>query len=69
MARKTTARDVAVSRGRIGLTVDRVLNGRGGVDPDKERRVVEWARKLKLSSGVAPPRRADVAHRRAHSIA
>lgn len=52
MSRKTTARDVAAAAGVSASTVDRVLNGRGGVDPDKERRVVEWARKLKLDRAL-----------------
>ena len=52
MARKTTARDVASAAGVSASTVDRVLNGRGGVDPDKERRVIEWARKLKLDRSL-----------------
>ena len=52
MGRKTTARDVAKAAGVSASTVDRVLNGRGGVDPDKERRVVEWARKLKLDRAL-----------------
>src|SRR5208282_4975302 len=52
MARKTTAKDVALAAGVSASTVDRVLNGRGGVDPDKERRVVEWARKLKLDRAL-----------------
>ena len=50
--RKTTAKDVAAAAGVSTSTVDRVLNGRGGVDPDKERRVVEWARKLKLDRAL-----------------
>ena len=52
MGRKTTAKDVARAAGVSASTVDRVLNGRGGVDPDKERRVVEWARKLKLDRAL-----------------
>ena len=52
MARKTTAKDVALAAGVSASTVDRVLNGRGGVDPDKERRVIEWARKLKLDRAL-----------------
>ena len=52
MGRKTTAKDVAKAAGVSASTVDRVLNGRGGVDPDKERRVVEWARKLKLDRAL-----------------
>jgi len=52
MGRKTTAKDVAKAADVSASTVDRVLNGRGGVDPDKERRVVEWARKLKLDRAL-----------------
>lgn len=52
MARKTTAKDVALAAGVSASTVDRVLNGRGGVDPDKEKRVIEWARKLKLDRAL-----------------
>jgi LacI family transcriptional regulator len=29
-----------------------VLNGRGGVAPDKERRVLEWARSLRLDRAL-----------------
>lgn len=57
MGRKTTANDVARAAGVSASTVDRVLNGPGGVDPDKERRVVEWARKLKREARQAAPRR------------
>lgn len=53
MGRKTTARDVAGAAGVSPATVDRVLNGRGGVSPDKERRVLEWARRLKLDRALA----------------
>lgn len=52
MVRKTTAKDVARAAGVSASTVDRVLNGRGGVDRDKERRVVEWARKLNLDRAL-----------------
>jgi len=53
MGRKTTAKEVAGAAGVSASTVDRVLNGRGGVHPDKERRVVEWARKLGLDRALA----------------
>lgn len=53
MARKTTARDVAEAAGVSPATVDRVLNGRGGVSPEKERRVLDWARRLKLDRALA----------------
>ncbi|QXZ80510.1 LacI family DNA-binding transcriptional regulator [Rhizobium sp. L51/94] len=45
---KVTARDLAASAGVSLSTVDRVLNGRGGVSEDKEQRVLLWARKLKI---------------------
>jgi len=54
ITRKTTARDVALAAGVSASTVDRVLNGRGGVHPDKERRVLEWSRKLKLDRALDP---------------
>ncbi len=53
MARKTTARDVAEAAGVSPATVDRVLNGRGGVSPDKEKCVLDWARRLKLDRALA----------------
>ena len=52
MAGKATARDVAKAAGLSLSTVDRVLNDRGGVAADKERRVLEWARKLKLDRAL-----------------
>ena len=52
MTRKTTAKDVARAAGVSASTVDRVLNGRGGVDREKERRVIEWARKLNLDRAL-----------------
>ena len=55
MVRKTTAKDVARAAGVSASTVDRVLNGRGGVDRDKERRVLEWARKLGLDRDLRRP--------------
>ena len=50
--------DVAKAAGVSEATVDRVLNGRGGVARDKEARVLEWARKLKLDRalGTVPAR-------------
>lgn len=48
MRKKTVAADVATAAGVSLATVDRVLNGRGGVSSEKERKVLEWARKLKL---------------------
>lgn len=53
MARKTTARDVAEAAGVSPATVDRVLNGRGGVSPEKERRVLDWARRLKIDRALS----------------
>jgi LacI family transcriptional regulator len=52
MANKVTARDVAQAAGVSTATVDRVLNGRGGVAPEKERRVLEWARRLRLDRSL-----------------
>lgn len=43
---KPTARDLAVAAGVSLSTVDRVLNNRGGVAEDKERRVLDCARRL-----------------------
>jgi LacI family transcriptional regulator len=56
--RKTSMADVAKAAGVSEATVDRVLNGRGGVARDKEARVLEWARKLKLDRalGTVPAR-------------
>ena len=44
--------DVAKAADVSEATVDRVLNGRGGVARDKEARVLEWARKLKLDRAL-----------------
>lgn len=52
MTGKPTAQDVARAAGVSASTVDRVLNGRGGVAPDKERRVFEWARRLRLDRAL-----------------
>jgi len=52
MGRKPTARDVARDAGVSLATVDRVLNNRGGVAPDKEQRVVLAARRLKLDRAL-----------------
>jgi LacI family transcriptional regulator, galactose operon repressor len=50
--RKPSMEDVAKASGVSYSTVERVLNGRGGVARDKEARVLEWARKLKLDRAL-----------------
>lgn len=50
--RKTTLVDVAFAAGVSVTTVDRVLNNRGGVQPAKEQRVLEQARKLRLDRAL-----------------
>ena len=50
--RKTSMGDVAKAAGVSYATAERVLNGRGGVSRDKEARVLEWARKLKLDRAL-----------------
>ena len=50
--RKTTITDVATAAQVSVATVDRVLNGRGGVKPERARRVLEWARKLKIDRAL-----------------
>lgn len=52
MGRKITARDVAAEAGVSASTVDRVLNNRGGVDKDKETRVLAAARRLRLDRAL-----------------
>ena len=52
MRSKATARDVARVVGASLATVDRVLNNRGGVAPEKEQRVVLAARRLKLDRAL-----------------
>lgn len=52
MGKKAGLADVAAAAGVSPATVDRVLNGRGGVSPDKESRVLEWARKLQLDRNL-----------------
>jgi LacI family transcriptional regulator len=49
---KPTARDLATAAGVSLATVDRVLNNRGGVTEDKERRVLDWARKLRIDRAL-----------------
>ncbi len=52
MAGKSTAADVARAA-RVSLsTVDRILNNRGGVTHEKERQVLDWARKLNLDRAL-----------------
>jgi LacI family transcriptional regulator len=50
--RKPTMEDVAKASGVSYSTVERVLNGRGGVAREKEASVLEWARKLKLDRAL-----------------
>ena len=52
MTAKPTALDVARAAGVSLSTVDRVLNGRGGVGPEKERRVLDCARRLRLDRAL-----------------
>lgn len=52
MARKTGAADVARAAGVSPATVDRVLNGRGGVSLDRQKLVLEWAAKLGLDRNL-----------------
>lgn len=49
---KMTARDIAQAADVSLATVDRVLNNRGGVSEKKERRVLEWARRLKIDRAL-----------------
>lgn len=49
---KPTALDLASAAGVSLSTVDRVLNNRGGVSKDKETRVLEQARKLKIDRAL-----------------
>lgn len=48
MNKKTILADIAAAAGVSTATVDRVLNRRGGVSPEKEGRVLDWARKLQV---------------------
>src|SRR5258706_4507209 len=44
--------DIAKAAGVSEETVDRVLNGRGSVSREKEMRVLDWARKLKIARAL-----------------
>ncbi|EPK8020370.1 LacI family DNA-binding transcriptional regulator [Providencia rettgeri] len=48
MSRKTTLQQVAEAAGVSLSTVDRVLNQRGGVNPKKQAKVLEWAHRLNI---------------------
>ena len=50
--RKPNAADVARAAGVSPATVDRVLNGRGSVSSEKEKRVLDWARRLGLDRNL-----------------
>lgn len=50
--RKTSMADIAKAAGVSEATVDRVLNGRGSVSREKEMRVLQWARKLKINRAL-----------------
>lgn len=50
--RKTNMADIAKAAGVSEATVDRVLNGRGGVSREKETAVLEWARKLRIDRAL-----------------
>lgn len=52
MSKRSGLADIAAAAGVSTATVDRVLNGRGGVSPDKERRVLDWARKLNVDRNL-----------------
>ena len=52
MSRKPIIADVALLAGVSTATVDRVLNDRGGVAPEKEARVLSAARRLKLDRNL-----------------
>lgn len=51
--RKATLADVARQAGVSTATVDRVLNGRGGVSPERQERVIRAAREIDLDRNLA----------------
>ncbi|MCB1338230.1 MAG: LacI family DNA-binding transcriptional regulator [Maritimibacter sp.] len=58
MARKTTLTDIAAAAGVSLATVDRVINGRGGVSAAREERILHAARTLGLDRrDLRPPSR------------
>lgn len=50
--KKAGLMDIVRAAGISSATVDRVLNGRGGVSQEKERLVLEWARKLNIDRNL-----------------
>ena len=54
-SRKPTMSDVARAAGVSLATVDRVLNGRGGVSPAKAGRILTAAKRLRLDRSLARP--------------
>ena len=48
ISKKTTLNQIAEASGVSLSTVDRVMNRRGGVSPEKEAKVLEWASKLNV---------------------
>jgi LacI family transcriptional regulator len=52
MQKKAILADIAAAAGVSTATVDRVLNRRGGVSPEKERRVLKWARNLQVDRNL-----------------
>ncbi len=53
MARKPSMEDVAAAAGVSRITVDRVLNGRGGVKPKTEQLVIETAKALGVDRALS----------------
>ena len=50
--KKAGVKELALAAKVSTATVDRVLNERGGVSQEKERLVLEWARKLKMDRNL-----------------